>query len=151
MDKGIIFAVLTIPIILTISLTVFEGFFQSNQETFETSVVNESLGTGAGTYYTDYPAKVDSATVYNGTTVCPSSVCVIDYRSETQPAKVTVGSEAGSTAIKISYTAFSKSGYTQMVKTYQQTQSGYNLGALLPFVLIAMTIVGVIVGAFKLR
>jgi hypothetical protein len=144
---NLLYAVLSIPIILLISLTVFQNFFSSSQTTFEQVIVNESLGTGPGTYYTAYPAKVGSATVYNGTTVC--SACSVDYKSGLDPAVVTVPTSAGSTAIKITYTAYAKEGYSSYVKTYRGTQTGFSLGSLLPFVLIAITIVGIIIAALR--
>ncbi|RLE45200.1 hypothetical protein DRJ16_00040 [Candidatus Woesearchaeota archaeon] len=53
-------------------------------------------------------------------------------------------------------TNISQSGWTAQAnstktKIETQTWSGYSLGSLLPFVLIAVTIVGIILGAFTLR
>lgn len=151
MAKEILFAVLTVPLILIISLTAYQSFFASSQSAFEQTVVNESLGTGAGTYYAVYSAKVGSATIYNGTTVCPAAVCSVDYRDGLYPMKVTVTSAAGSTEIKATYTAYAKEGYTQYVKTYTGTQSGFTLGSLLPFILVAIGIVGIIVSLALLK
>jgi len=141
----LIYAVLSIPIILLVSLAAFQNFFSGTQSTFEQTIVNESLGTAPGTFYTAYPAKVGSATIYNGTTLC--SACTIDYKDGLEVAEVNATEASGE--VKITYTAYAKEGYTNYIKTYTGTQRGYMLGSLLPFILIAMTIVGIIIAAIR--
>jgi hypothetical protein len=153
--KELIFAVLTVPIILIISVAVFQNFFSSSQSTFEQTTTNETLGTISSspiTFSTAYPSKVDSLTAYaknitSGATVSISTS--VDYKSGLEPAAVTITSATTGTDIKAyaNYTAYAKEGYSSYTKTYTGTFSGFNLGALLPFILIAVTIVGIIVGA----
>jgi hypothetical protein len=146
MPRELLYAVLSVPIVLLISLGVFNDFFNSSRSNFEVAVTGEVLGTGPGTFFTAFPAKPGSATIYSGTNLC--SACTIDYKDGLDKAVVTAG-VAGE--IKIDYTAYAKEGYSQFIKTYRGTQSGYNLAGLLPFVLIAMVIVGVIITAVTLR
>ena len=154
--KNLLFTVVVIPLILLISLTVFQGFFSGTQSTFEQAVSSEELGvldSSPKTFVTAYPAKVDSiaVTVKNvtsGETITPSSV-TIDYKSGLDPAEVTISSAVVGSDVKAyaDYVAYAKEGYSEYVKTYKQTQGGFNLGSMLPFILIAVVIVGVIIAA----
>jgi len=147
--KMLITALIIVPFILLISATVFQNFAFGSRSGFEGSeIVNETLGTGAGTYYTAYPAKVDSATIYNGTALC-GDACTIDYYTGLQKAKVVAGDTATG-QINITYTPYSATGYTSWTKIFSQTFAGMKLGGLVPFVLIAVVIITVIVGALKI-
>jgi hypothetical protein len=149
MPRELLYAVLSVPILLIISLTVFNNFFNSSRSNFEVAVTGEVLGTGPGTFTTAFPAKPGSATIYNGNALC-GSACTIDYKDGLDKAVVTAGSSATG-QIKIDYTAYAKEGYSELVKTYRGTHSGYNLAGLLQFILIAMVILGAIITAVLLR
>ena len=148
MDKDLMYAILTVPIILLISTTVFHGIFSGSQNVFEVAVVNETMGAAPFTGSTDYPAKYGTITCSNSTDNCQNATvqnCTINYNSGLSPASVdtTAGLKAGT--VYCSYTAYSKEGYSSYVKTYQGTFSGYNLGSLIPFVLVAMLVVGAVI------
>jgi hypothetical protein len=156
----LIYAVLSVPIILLISLTAFQNFFSSSQSTFEQTITGELLGaldTSPKTFVSAYPAKVGSMTVIvknvtSGAIITPSSVS-IDYKSGLDLASVTIGSTTVGNDIKAyaDYTAYAKEGYSNYVKTYRSAQSGFNLGALLPFVLIMTLVAGIFIGALAAR
>jgi len=152
--SNLIYAVLSVPIILLISLTVFQNFFSSSQSTFEQAVSGELLGVldaSPKTFVSAYPAKVGSMTVTvknvtSGVIITPSLVS-IDYKSGLDPASITISSTTVGSDIKAyaDYTAYAKEGYSSYVKTYRSAQSGFNLGTLLPFILIAIVIVGIVI------
>lgn len=145
--KLLVSALVFIPLLLLISTAVFQDFAFNSRDSFEGSeIVNESIGvTGAGTGYTDYPAKVDTATIYNGTSAC-GSACTIDYYTGLQKAKIVSTATGG--AIKVTYTPYSATGYTSWTSIFTQTFAGLKLGGMMPFVLIAVAVLLAIFGTF---
>jgi len=155
--QRLIAAVLIIPMILLISVTAFQMFAFQSRTTFEETVTNELLGvmdSSPKVFQTDYPAKEGSLTVTvknvtSGSTISGTSATV-DYHSGLQVADVNVSSGTTGSDIKAyaDYTAYSGEGYSEWTRTYTGTFSGMKLGSLLPFIYIAIAVIGVILGAF---
>jgi len=155
--QKLIAAVLAVPMILIISVAVFQSMAFQSRSPFEQAVTNELLGVVSASpsiFNTAYPAKEGSAavTVKNVTSgaVISGASATINYKSGLDPAVVTVSSPTVGSDIKayINYTAYSGEGYSEWTRTYRGTLSGMNLGSLLPFIYIAIAVVGVILGAF---
>lgn len=158
--KYLVTSLIAIPIILLVALTVFHGLsLYGIPSGMESTATNETIGTDAGTHYTTYDAKQDSVTWVHNTTdsLCGSisgtdadkTNCgtVVTYRNF-DTAKIVVPGSNISGSIKASYTKYSGDSWTSYSKVYDQTMSGHKLGSQVPYILIAMTIVTVIVGAF---
>ena len=155
----IVVPLLLIPLLLIIAGAVFTNFAGQSRSAFETAVTGEELGvldSSPKTFYTDYPAKVDSMTVTvknetSGATV--SADVTIDYNGGWEVAEVTVSSTTTGSDIKVyaDYTAYAGSGWETFGRVRTGTWSGFKLASLLPFVIIAMTVIGVLVGAFAIR
>ena len=155
--QRLIAAVLIIPMILVIAVAVFQQFAFQSRTPFEQTVTGEELGvmdSSPKVFQTAYPAKEGSATVtvknITSGAVISGTSATIDYHSGLQVADVNVSSPTVGTDIKayIDYTAYSGEGYDEWTKTYSGTFSGFKLGALLPFVYIAIAVIGVILAAF---
>lgn len=153
--KNILYALVTLPLILIVALSVFEPFSASSRTPFEQTITADVLGvldTSPKTFTTTYPVKEGTLTVYAVNTTDNSAVTItvdsVDYKDGLEPAIVTVSSTTTGTDIEVraDYTGYAKSGYDQYVKTYKGTISSFNLAGLLPFIVIALAVVAAVVG-----
>lgn len=158
MTKDIVYTLLTVPLILLVSLAVFQQFFANTRQSFEAQIVGEELGvldTSPKTFVTKYPAKVGSASVYAKNTTSGAAVSItvnsIDYKDGLEPAAIQVSSSTVGSDIKVyaDYTAYSKEGYSSFVRTYRGGQTGFNLASLVPFILIALVVVAIIIEVLR--
>jgi len=158
MDRNLLLPILVVPLVLLISLTVFQGFSEGTQSFYEGAVTNEFLGNVTSspiTLYSDYPAKMGSMDVWvrNATgnynlAIGSAANVTIDYRSGLRVAKITITANETGNAIKAyaNYTGYIQgSHYSSFVTTYEKSLNTYNLGALLPYILAAMVLIGVII------
>lgn len=140
---------LIVPLLLVIMVSVYMQTSDSTANVFEVAIVNESLGTGETTsYYTDEHCKDAGITaVHNGSDTCAAATC---YNVTYQPlgtANVTNGPGV-SGAMLVSYTSYSGEGYNAFDKIGDQTYSGFELASILPYVIIAMALLGLLIAAF---
>lgn len=159
MNDNLLYAVIVIPIVLLISLATYTPFFSGTRSVFELTVTNESLGeltTNGTAFTTTYPVKDSSVTdirVMNATWDDKYDSYSIDYNDYLGVATVTVyGSQNGTGVdVYIDYTGYNADYRDYAVRTYTQTQSGYALGGQLPFIYIAIALVGAILAGFGLK
>ena len=123
--KILLMSLVSIPIILLIAQVVFESFFSGTRANFEQTITGEVLDSDGvvanDVMYTDYPAKSGTLKVYfDGTLATEGTNYTVDYRSGLYPAKITALTSA-SNNVTADYTAYSQTGYTNLVKTYKQT------------------------------
>lgn len=159
-EKMLVSALLTIPIVIILGAVTFTNFADNSRTSFEATQVNEFLGNTTSTH-TSFTTDVfvsqsttPTFTFYNFTTgwdftnATSNNVNVtIVYNQGYALANVTVfGNETGVSAY-MNYTGYTGTAYTSFNTIRGQTYSGYNLAGLLPFITIALAIVGLIVGA----
>jgi len=122
-------------------LAVFVSFSDGTKFIYEQAIVNESLGTGAGTYTTAYDAKANTTAaqiaIYNGTDVCGD--CTLSF-TPGESATMVAGSDVVG-AIEMSYTGYSIGAYESFEKIGSGTESGYNLASMIPYIIVAVTII----------
>ena len=153
--KYLVTAIVVIPLFLLLGTTVFHNMAVNSRTPFETSVANESLGncTTTKTVYPAYAVKNDNDTleIWNGTgsTWQRFSNFTISYEYEIDRSQIVLGGNCIQNA-NISYTAYSGDGYESFAEVYDQTLEGQQLGAIFPYIIIAMAIIGAIIGAFGL-
>jgi len=152
--KQLVYVLVIIPLILILAVTIFHGFAINARSPYESTVVNETvkgIADGGAWYTLDYSAKKNTT---------PSDLRVVDYTNNSyignfsinygyaiDHSRIWIGDNEDG-ALNITYVAYKGSGYESFVKVYQQTTSGQKLGSMVPYVLIALTIVTVIIGAF---
>ena len=142
--------ILIVPLVLLIVAAVFTSFTSSTVYVFEEAIVNESLGTGT-TVYTAYPCKDASVTQINNKT--HTQTAVTQYNVSYTPfgkATITLRSDV-SGGVNASYTAYTGSGYETFEKTRTGTWGGFKLASLLPYIIAAVVVLGVLLGAFVAR
>jgi len=158
-DAKMLLPALIVPLVLIISGAVFTNFASESRSAFETSVTNEELGTldsSPKLFYTDYPAKPDSMTVVVKNTTSGSVVTAtvsIDYNGGYDEAEVNVTSSTTGSDIKVyaNYTAYTGSGWESFQKVRTGTWGGFKLASMLPYIIIAMIVLSVLLGAFTFR
>ena len=153
-EKAII-PVLVIPLLLIIMVAVFMSSTEDTRFTFENTVTNESTGEtadGDNAFSSAYDCKEDSVTaVYNGSSNCATPACYNVTYVDEGTAPCTFVSKATAGAIKISYTAYKDEGYDAFEKVNNLAFQGFNLSSILPFVVVAMTVLGVVIGALVIK
>ena len=146
---------LIVPLVLVIASAVFTGFSSNTASTFEEAIVNETIGTADGTakdLETAYDCKEDSVTaVYNGTSKMTASTDYNVTYSPFDPCTISIGSHITTGTIKVCYTAYKGEGYTSFTKIREGTWGGYKLASLLPYIVIAMVVLGLLIGAFVIK
>ena len=152
MKKGIasqLLPALAVPLILIIFAAVFTNLSSTTIYSFEEAVTNETVGADAGTYTTAYDAKDASVTAaYNGSSTCTiGELCNITYAPF---SKATIVSSVDG-AIKVSYTKYDQGGYESYEKVRTGTWGGFKLASLLPYIIIAMIVLGILLGAFVMK
>lgn len=154
--KYLVTALLAIPMILLLSLSVFQGMARNSRVNFEATVTNETIksaGSASDAWFTTTYAMKPNGTValanstgvgweaYTNYTVDP------DYAID--QSRVHLGSDLNATNVVVmNYTGYTGTGYESYAKVYDQTISGYNLGSLTPYIIIALAIVTTIIGVF---
>ena len=149
-EKTII-PVLVIPLLLLIMVAVYMNAADNTKFVFEQTVTNETTGEtadGANSFSSKYDCKEDSLTaVTNGTMTCGTNCYNVTYVNQGR-APCTFQTNATTGAILISYTAYKGDSYTAFEKVDNMALQGFKMSSLLPYVVIAMTILVVIVGTF---
>ncbi|MHA1302750.1 MAG: hypothetical protein ACTSPI_03500 [Candidatus Heimdallarchaeaceae archaeon] len=145
--------VLIVPLVLVLLVTVFSSTQDATVYSWENTITNESTGlTGDGTSQTatsDRHCKVDSVTsAYNGTTLMTA---VTDYNVTYSNLGVcTINTSVDAGAVVMTYTGLNGSGYTAFDNIGTQTYSGFKLASILPYVIVAMMVLGLVITAFKI-
>lgn len=147
---------LMVPILIIIAASVYMSTMDSSGFAFEEAVSAEDTGTDASgeevEASTVYPCKDDSVTtVYNGTDTLTAST---DYNVTYTPfeaATITVGAHVTQGDIKATYTAYKGDGYDAFDKMNTQSYAGFKLASILPFVVIAMVVITVVIGALVFK
>lgn len=160
MQNNLIYALVVIPIVIGIALSIYFPFFAGHRAIYETTVTDELIGnlsTNGTAISLDYPAKVGSLTGLDGGNSTVDAAClpssVESFNSGMSTGSVTVycNVTGSSIAVYADYTAYTGDAYQTALTAEQQTRSGFNLGALLPFILIALTVVGIVLAGLGLR
>jgi hypothetical protein len=141
---------LVIPLLLIVMVSVYMQSTDSTSFVWENTVTNESAGTADGdeTVTSANHCKPASVTaVYNGTDACALATCYTVTYTPLGTCDVWTNATAGS--ILISYTGYTGDGYSAFDKMNDSAYSGFKLGSVLPYVIIAMAVLGIIVMAFK--
>jgi len=160
MASNLLLAILVIPLMLVVVLATVSGFSNSTQTAFlGTATTNALVGnsTDATTVLAPPYNILDDNTAtckvrLEGTTLTalssPTGTCTVTENAGFDSTITTVTNASDPAIIRtyLNYTPYSKDGYSQFSKVTKQTYNGFNLGALLPYILIAMAVVGIIVG-----
>lgn len=144
---------LIIPLIILAGVTIYRNTEDQSSFSFETAIADENttkVGDGSETFSSIYDCKDASVTsVKNGSTACATPDC---YNVTYTPGGVcSFTSTAASGIFYISYTGYNGEGYTAFEQMSNNSYNGYNLASLLPFVVIAMIVVSLLIGALVLR
>lgn len=164
MQNNLIYALIVIPIVIGIALAIYFPFFAGHRTIYQSTVTDELIGnlsTNGTTFALAYPAVVDSLTGLDGGNSSEDAVCLpansqpstASYNSGMSNAEVTVfcNVTGPSIAVYADYTGYVGDAYQSALSAEQQTRSGFSLGALLPFILIALTVVAIVLGALGLK
>lgn len=156
------YALLAVPFILLISVVVLQNFTASTQPNFENSLSEAQVNlTGAcipactATYTTLYPVKdgtltITAKNISGNTQPAYFANNSVTYDGGLKPLDFTVTAKYNGT-VRANYTGYSAGGYNSFLKTQAGTWNGFNLASMLPFIIIALAIVGVILGAFVIH
>ncbi len=164
MDK-IVYAVLTVPLILIIGTVVLSQFTNSSQSNWEDTITAEAKSNITGvctpaapctnTRATSYPVKDGTLVVtmknISGSTLSGNDINEsVTYDSGRSDLTVTIVS-AYNGSVSLAYTGYSMDGYDTFLKSEQGTWNGFNLASMLPFILAAMALIAIILGAFAVQ
>jgi len=162
-EKYLITALIAVPMLILLAITVTNGLVNGNRVTFENTVNQTNSSsyngttncqvTGCQVMNSTYDCKLDSVSkVSNGT---GEGTLGIQYNVTYDTwGKCHVTSKwAGSPAeVYYIYTAYKDtadlSQYTSYKNIITQTNAGQKLSAMVPYVLIAIAIITIILGAF---
>jgi len=159
----LVFVLIVIPLLLLISANVVYNVADSSLWAFETTITNETVndsvinGVAVSTFTLDYDTKENSTndliTCYNGTganwNVCINCTAIHRPRNT---AQIRVGQNVNNnTFINCTYTGYTGDGYDAFEDSESGTWNGFSLGSQLPFVYIAMAVVGIVLGVFGFR
>lgn len=154
--KYLVTSLIAIPLILILAITVFHGLAVNSRSAYESTVTNESIKTGVANdtwFDLDYAGKknttADGIKVWNGTATAQTRYYnfSMDWANQIDLSRIHIGTD-GHGMVNVTYTAYSGSGYESFTKVYDQTLTGQKLGSLFPYILIALAVVTVIIGAF---
>jgi len=168
MQKDIITALVVIPLLLLVTLAVISNTATDTMKTFSAEVArseimgNNTSATGQTTLYTDYaidtrdPVYLYNLTVHDGTLCTEGTGYNITNYNGYAVAQIVVGSTGnclGPTTVKgiqynITYTPLSDDGWAQFVSTADNTSDGITMANILPMIMLAVLIIGVIVTLF---
>ncbi len=139
--------VFIVPVILVITVYIFGVFEPVAYETFEvptsTSVNVTTNNTWANIPCT-YMVEDEGVVVKNNSVVVPASNYTIDYDNHRIKK---INGDDNMTTWYVYYTCYD-TGYEQANKVATSSYNAFNLASILPIIIIAMAVVGVIVGGF---
>lgn len=159
------YALIVVPILLIIALVIFNSFNSSGTlGATITTTGDEDVNFAANNtaYALAHPHGTTVTGIYNDTShhcALPSTRwvngdgTVLIYTNSTVGSTATCPNDATSTGNYttgnwyVTYTHQNDNANTTAANVASNTSNGFNLGALLPFVLIAVVLIGVILGA----
>jgi len=153
--------ILVVAMMLIIGATVFSQF-HSDQRTdsdYELNIVKEPIAlTSNNTVH--YPVKYDSTYVLacNGTALTRGTnysvnfdnglITFIGANNNTKGSCATSASVLG---VNATYTYYGGSAFNSIEKVGTQTFNAFQLGSLLPYVLAAVALIGILIAGFAVR
>lgn len=148
--KYLVMALLGVPFILLISVSVFSGLaLYSIPSDMETDVTNETFSaTGESSLYDCKEGTLENCWTAGGLDEDCSTNCTVAYDNFNK-CVLTIASGTP-TPVNCSYTSYQGDSWDSYSKVYTQTISGQKLGSTIPYILIAISVITVLIGAFGL-
>lgn len=154
--KGIseLLPALTVPIMLILSVAVFHGMQDAGQSTWEVAY-NESITFASNTTYTavgNAPIVEDNGVVIrNYTHTFPASATSVNsveanYSFTSEGVLMRTNETFTLGTYNVSYTGHGGNGWSSFESIRDRTYSGYQLGSLLPYVIVAVLVIGALLG-----
>lgn len=148
--------IVVVPLVLIVVVSVLTSTEDTSKFSFEVAKVAEDTGTDAAGEEVEASSlshcKINSVTAaYNGSTLMTAST---DYNMSYAAngfgvCTATVGAHVEAGDIKLTYTAYDGDGYTAFTKMNDNSYKGINLATLLPYVIAAMLVLGIVIMAVK--
>jgi len=152
--KYLITALLVIPMVIVLTMVVFQNMAINNLTLFEGTAANDTMGSATiGSAFDltgTYSCKSGSITFVGNTThICHPNICYNVTYNFNEPCEIIdTNNKTMKGTIIATYTPYSSSGFESYKAVYNQQNSSMQLGALVPYILIALAIITVILTAF---
>jgi len=135
---------LSIPIVLLIFVSIFNGMSISADNQWEVDYVNESMTFTLNTSTSLANTPIDSITSIDNQT---GTMSTYSYNADTGIITQT-GTDGAGGSYNVSYAGHGGDGWDAFEDIESGTWSGYALGSQLPFIIIAIMVLGILIGAF---
>jgi len=152
--------ILVVAMMLIIGAAVFSTFHadQRTDAAYELNIVKENIGIGAaGNVTLNNPVKYDStySLTCNGTAITRGTNYTVNFDTGKityiGANNVTKGMCATSPAVlgvNATYTYYGGTAFNSVEKVGTQTFNAFQLGAMLPYVLAAVALIGILIAGF---
>lgn len=141
---------LIVPMLLIVFAAIFASFTVNTQYTWEQNYANESVTITANIGTVAHPPIKEVTAIYNATGGGQLTEST-DYNvTDPEDGKITFGSNVEST-VKVTYTGHGGTGWEEYGKIKGGTWGGFKLASLIPYIIIAVIVLGVLLTAVILR